>query len=64
MVAEIDGDLFHRESPAHAHERLKFLTDEGAALERIDASACDTPEKAKEAVARVLATMDKHRRSR
>jgi hypothetical protein len=64
MIVEIDGDLWHRETLPAAHARLKLLTDEGATLERIDAAACDTPEKAREAVAQVLATMDKQRRAR
>jgi very-short-patch-repair endonuclease len=61
MIVEIDGDLYHSETPAAAHARLKFLLDEGARLERITASECDTPEKAREAVARVIATIDKLR---
>jgi hypothetical protein len=59
MIVEIDGDLYHSETPAAAHHRLKFLTDEGVRLERINASACDTPEKAREAVGQVIRTMDK-----
>jgi hypothetical protein len=64
MIVEIDGDLFHREPPAAAHARLKFLTDEGVRLERIDAVECDTPDKAREAEARVLRTLHKHRQAR
>lgn len=64
MIVEIDGDLYHTESPAAGHARLKFLLDEGAKLERITAEECDTPDKAREAVARVLLTMEKHRRAR
>jgi very-short-patch-repair endonuclease len=64
MIVEIDGDLYHRETPATAHARLKFLTDEGLLLERIDAVACDTPDKAREAVARVLGTIQKHKQAR
>jgi hypothetical protein len=59
MVVEIDGDLYHTETPAAAHTRLKMLLDEGVRPERILASACDTPEKAAEAVALVLSTIDK-----
>lgn len=64
MIVEIDGDLYHTERVAAAHVRLKFLLDEGARLERISADECDTPEKAKEAVDRVLMTIEKHRRAR
>jgi hypothetical protein len=59
MVVEIDGDLYHTETPAAAHTRLKMLLDEGVRLERITAAACDTPEKATEAVALVLSTIEK-----
>jgi hypothetical protein len=61
MIVEIDGDLYHSETPAAAHARLKFLLDEGAKLERVTASECDTPEQAREVVARVIATIDKLR---
>ncbi len=64
MIVEIDGDLYHTETPAAAHARLKLLLDEGAKLERINAFECDTPDKAREAVARIIATMDKLRRAR
>ena len=63
MIVEIDGDLFYSETPAHAHARLKFLLDEGTKIERVTASACDTPEKAREAVARVIRTIDKLRKA-
>ena len=64
MLVEIDGDNFHSETPAAAHARLKFLTDEGVKLERINATACDTVQKAAEAVDSLLATMDKLRRAK
>jgi hypothetical protein len=64
VVLEVDGDLFHTESPSAAHARLKFLTDEGAKLERIPTSECDTPQKATEAVGRIIALIDKWRRAR
>lgn len=58
-VIEIDGDLYHTESPAAAHARLKMLFDEGTRIEHITASECDTPEKAREAVARIMLTLEK-----
>lgn len=64
MIVEIDGDLFHSETPAAAHSRLKFLLDEGVKLERITGSECDSPEKAREAVSRVIATLSKLHRAR
>ena len=63
MLVEIDGPV-HFESPAAAHARLKFITDEGARLERIDYRECDSAEKAREAVRRILFTIDKQRRAR
>jgi hypothetical protein len=61
MVVEIDGDLYHKESPTDAHKRLQFLLHEGARLERIKSEECDTPEKATEAVARIIRIIDKLR---
>jgi hypothetical protein len=43
---------------------LKFLMDEGARLERISADECDTDDKAREAVDRVLLGIEKRRRGR
>jgi hypothetical protein len=63
-IVEIDGDLYHTETPHEAHIRLKFLLDEGARLERINADECDTAEKAREAVDRVLLGIEKRRRGR
>jgi hypothetical protein len=64
MIVEIDGDLYHSETPAAAHGRLKFLLDEVANVERIDASECDTPGRAAQAVARVLSAIDRRSRRR
>jgi len=41
-----------------------MISRSGRQWKGITASECDTPEKAKEAVERVIATMDKHRRNR
>lgn len=46
MVVEVDGDTVHLETPAEAHDRTTMLVHEGACLERMKASQCDTPEKA------------------
>lgn len=64
MIVEVDADNYHSETPAAAHARLKFLMDEGVNLERINVNACDTSQKAIEAVNGILATMEKLRRSR
>jgi hypothetical protein len=63
-VVEIGGDLFHAETPHAAHVRLKFLLDEGPRLERINAVECDTDDKAREAVERILLGIEKQRSSR
>jgi len=64
MVVEVDGDTFHNEKPADAHARLKFLGDEGVVVERIKATACDTPEKAREAARNVIASLNKQKAAR
>jgi hypothetical protein len=50
MVVEVDGDTVHQESPAVADERIRIFKYEGAFIERILASKCDTAEKAKASV--------------
>jgi len=59
MVVEIDGDTFHTEKPADADARLRFLREQGLRQERIKASECNTPEKAREAAQRIVALIDK-----
>jgi very-short-patch-repair endonuclease len=63
-VIEVDGDTVHQESPVEAHARTTMLVHEGAHVERVRASECDTPEKAKECAERVLASLAKVRASR
>jgi hypothetical protein len=62
-VIEVDGPV-HRESPAEAHARTTMLVHEGAHVERVTASDCDTPEKAKARAETVLASLAKVRASR
>ena len=64
LVVEIDGDTWHKESPAEAHARLKFLEDEGVRIHRIKADECDTPEKAREAAQLVIQYIGKLKSSR
>jgi hypothetical protein len=63
-VVEVDGDTVHQESPAEAHARTTMLVHEGAHVERVKASDCATPEKAKECADRVLASLAKVRAAR
>jgi hypothetical protein len=63
MLVEIDGP-YHFETLSQAFARLKFITDENVKSERIPSTACDSPEKAREAVRRIVATIDKLRLAR
>jgi len=60
MVVEVDGDSVHHETPVEAHNRTKMLQDEGVHIERIPASECDTDDRARACVGRVLASLEKH----
>jgi hypothetical protein len=62
-VIEVDGPV-HQESPVEAHARTTMLLHEGANVERVKASDCNTMEKAKECAERVLTTLAKVRASR
>lgn len=64
MVVEVDGDPFHTEKPATAHERLAMLTREGVAPERVNSADCDTPEKAQKCAERLVGILRKHARRR
>lgn len=59
MLVEIDGDTWHKETPAEAHERLQLLLDEGMHHHRIKASDCDTLDKAREAAKIVIERINK-----
>jgi very-short-patch-repair endonuclease len=58
MVVEVDGDMYHEESPADAHQRLQPLDHEGVKVERIRGRDCDTPEKAQKSVDGLLRLLD------
>jgi AbiJ N-terminal domain 3 len=64
MVVEVDGDLYHKESPAEAHQRLQPLDHEGAKVERVRAADCETPEKAQKTVEKLLKVLDAMARRR
>lgn len=63
MIVEVDGDTYHQELPAQAHNRLNMLSHEGAILERIFAKECETPEKAKECASKLIEVLGKHKQS-
>lgn len=64
VVVEVDGDTVHQETPAEAHARTSMLQHEGVHIERIQASECDTPEKAKAATRKIMAAIEKIRAAR
>ena len=64
VVVEVDGDTVHQETPAEAHARTSMLQHEGVHIERIQASECDTPEKAKFATKKIMAAIEKFRAAR
>ena len=59
IVIELDGPAFHAESPAEAHERTTMFYWEGAHIERIKASECETPEKAQRVANQIQALIRK-----
>jgi hypothetical protein len=61
MVVEVDGDTVHLETPVEAHARTVLLQHEGVYVERVLASDCSTPEKAKALTQRILASIQKRK---
>ncbi len=61
MIVEVDGDTVHRETPAEAHTRTTMLVHEGAHVERVRASECNTPELADACAKRLLQVIAKLR---
>jgi hypothetical protein len=59
MVLEVDGDTVHTETPAEAQARTRTLQHEGVHVERIAASECDTPQKAKDVAEKVMNAFQK-----
>lgn len=64
FIIELDGDAYHLESPADADRRIRILKHEGAHVERIAASACDTEEKAHAQVKWLQEVIEKLRRQK
>lgn len=64
MIAEVDGDTVHRESPQEAHDRVTMLLHEGAHIERVNAAECDSVEKASACATRILSVIEKHKVNR
>lgn len=64
LVVEIDGDTYHKETPADADIRLRPLKYEGAHIERVKAGDCLSEDAAKASVKRVLEVLEKLNRNR
>ena len=62
MAVEVDGDTMHHETPVEAHNRTTMLVHEGVYLERVNADACDTEERAMACAAKLLAILAKRSR--
>jgi hypothetical protein len=61
MAIEVDGDTVHHETPTEAHNRLTMLAHEGVHIERVNATECDSPEKARSCAKRLIEIMAKVR---
>jgi hypothetical protein len=64
MHVEVDGDTVHEETPAEAHDRTRILHEEGAFVERVKASECDTVEKARTCADRLVRILTKRKAAR
>ncbi len=63
MAIEVDGDTVHHETPAEAHDRTTMLAHEGVKIERVNASRCDTTEKATKCAQELLVVLERYRTS-
>jgi len=59
MIVEVDGDTVHQETPVEAHTRTTMLMHEGAHIERISSSECDTAQKAQNSANHLLRVFEK-----
>lgn len=64
FVVEVDGDSFHKETPAEADKRLVPLTHEGVEVRRIRAADVATDAMADNAVKELIDFMSKRKESR
>ncbi len=63
MAVEVDGDTVHHATSAEAHDRTTMLAHEGVKIERVNASRCDTPEKAAQCAQELMAILERYRTS-
>ena len=59
MIVEVDGDTVHQENPAVADQRTRIFKYEGAFIERVLASQCESQEKARACAADLLQVLAK-----
>lgn len=62
IILEVDGDTVHKETPAEAHDRTIMLSHEGAHIERVKSSDCDTLEKADKVAQNIIHLFEKLRK--
>jgi hypothetical protein len=64
FVIEVDGDTFHKETPAEADKRLIPLTHEGVEVRRIRAADVATEDLANDAVRELIQFMSRRKKAR
>lgn len=64
FVIEVDGDIWHKETPATAQERLSHLEDEGVRVIRVSANDCSSINSAKETAKKILIRIERILESR
>lgn len=64
MVVEVDGDTVHTESPSEADNRTSMLKHEGVRIERVNASECETREKANQCAKRIMKAVQDYKAAR
>ncbi len=64
FVVEVDGDSFHKESPAEADRRLVPLTYEGVEVRRIRANELESERAADNVVRELIDFMAKRKAAR
>jgi hypothetical protein len=64
VVIEVDGAMYHDESPAKAHKRLAFLTNRGAKSFRVEATDCNTELKAEKSANGLMESIKEYYESR
>lgn len=64
VVVEIDGEMYHHETPSAAAERLAPLTNQGVEVKRFPSSAVSTPAQADAAVQKLREFIEMRKKAR